>query len=269
MAHNVRSDTKYFIRNVKGGTVIDLSGADNESIIGYPLNGGSNQKWETEQVDGGWYIRNHKDGRFLALNGTPRDGLSVVVRDEPFLWHIWGDEEVENGVRICVPDTRMNIDLTDYGSEKPGTPIAIWGRWNANNQSGNKYFIRNVKGGTVVDLSGEDNQSIIGYPRNDGENQQWEVEEVDGGWYIKNVQDGRYLALPEEPRDDLTVVVSEEPYIWHLWGDEEIEGGVRICVPNTQQNLDLTNYGSEEPGTRVAIWGRWQANNQIWYFDEA
>ncbi|KAF9032391.1 carbohydrate-binding module family 13 protein [Panaeolus papilionaceus] len=137
-----------------------------------------------------------------------------------------------------------------------------------NVESGNKYFIRNVKGGTVIDLSGEDNYSIIGYPRNDGENQQWEVERVDYGWNIKNVQDGRYLALAEEAQDDLSVVVREDPFVWHLWGDEEIKNGVRICVPDTQQNIDLTNYGSEEPGTRVAIWGRWQANNQIWYFDE-
>ncbi|KAF9032392.1 carbohydrate-binding module family 13 protein [Panaeolus papilionaceus] len=132
--HNVRSGNRYFIRNVKGGTVIDLSGADNKSIIGYPHNGGENQQWALDEVDGGWYIRSATDGRFLAVDGTPRDSASVIVRHEPYIWHIWGDESVANGVRICVPETRENVDLTNYGSKEPGTPIAIWGHWAADNQ---------------------------------------------------------------------------------------------------------------------------------------
>ena len=41
-----------------------------------------------------------------------------------------------------------------------------------------------------------------------------------------------------------------------------------ICVPKTRQNVDLTNYGDATPGTPVAIWGRWEAENQTWRFEK-
>ena len=41
-----------------------------------------------------------------------------------------------------------------------------------------------------------------------------------------------------------------------------------ICVPNTKQNVDLTNYGNAAPGTPVAIWGRWEGTNQTWRFEK-
>ena len=39
-------------------------------------------------------------------------------------------------------------------------------------------------------------------------------------------------------------------------------------MPNTRQNVDLTNYGDSTPGTPVAIWGRWEAENQTWRFEK-
>lgn len=46
MAH-VQSGGTYKLINAKGGTVLDLSGGDNRSIIGYGFHGGDNQKVRT------------------------------------------------------------------------------------------------------------------------------------------------------------------------------------------------------------------------------
>lgn len=34
------------------------------------------------------------------------------------------------------------------------------------------------------------------------------------------------------------------------------------------QNVDLTDYGNGTPGTPVAIWGRWDGENQTWRFEK-
>ncbi|KAF5319547.1 hypothetical protein D9619_008473 [Psilocybe cf. subviscida] len=130
-----------------------------------------------------------------------------------------------------------------------------------------RYVLINAKSGTALDLSGEDNRSIIGYPRHGEENQQWETIRTDAGWHIRNVAHDTYLAVDGVARDDARVIAREEPFIWHLWDDEENPAAIRICVPDTQHNIDLTNYGDSEPGTPVAIWGRWNAVNQTWFFE--
>ena len=39
-------------------------------------------------------------------------------------------------------------------------------------------------------------------------------------------------------------------------------------MPNTIQNVDLTDYGNATPGTAVAIWARWEGENQTWKFEK-
>uniref|UniRef100_A0A8H8CG26 Ricin B lectin domain-containing protein n=1 Tax=Psilocybe cubensis TaxID=181762 RepID=A0A8H8CG26_PSICU len=137
-----------------------------------------------------------------------------------------------------------------------------------NVESEARYVIVNKKAGTVIDLSGTDNHSIIGWERHDGTNQQWETIEVDGRWHIKNVGNGLYLSLGGAgPNDDVRLVGSEDHYSWELVRDDEDENGIRIKVPDSWHNVDLTNHGDPTPGTPIAIWGRWQGQNQVWYFE--
>lgn len=111
-------------------------------------------QWEMERVDNGWYIKNVKTGLYLSLEGQALDNTGVIGYSQPFLWHIWDDEEDSNTIRwvshvgshgggaftgvpcrICVPNTQQNLDLSDYGNPAPGTPINIWGRWSGQNQT--------------------------------------------------------------------------------------------------------------------------------------
>ncbi|RXW19130.1 hypothetical protein EST38_g6727 [Candolleomyces aberdarensis] len=137
-------------------------------------------------------------------------------------------------------------------------------------QAGTRYRIVNAKGGTVIDLSASDGESVVGWDFHGGDNQIWEADSSeDGTWHFKNAANGRYLAIAQEPGDGVKVVGSDEPFGWHIWPDEQDASTLRICLPNTVFNIDLSNHGDSTPGTSVEIWGRWEGVNQTWRFEEA
>ena len=52
------------------------------------------------RVDEGWHIRNVKTGLFLSLDGGQAlDNTGVIGYSQPFLWHIWDDEEDRSTIR--------------------------------------------------------------------------------------------------------------------------------------------------------------------------
>lgn len=120
----IQSGLSFNIYNVKSGTVMDLSAADNKSsklprlstfsfeftvdpysylVIGYPLDqvGGNNQKWTTLWNGGGWYFQNVQTGTYLGIAGTPDDGQNLTVSTTPTNWDIWHDSVNETNYR-CV-----------------------------------------------------------------------------------------------------------------------------------------------------------------------
>ncbi|EKM74840.1 hypothetical protein AGABI1DRAFT_116707 [Agaricus bisporus var. burnettii JB137-S8] len=141
--------------------------------------------------------------------------------------------------------------------------------------SGNRYTLRNVANtDAVLDLSGEDNRSLIGYEPHGGDNQKWLLEEVIGGWLLQNVASGLYVSVDASPdqdgdyANDTNVIGAEEKFIWHIWQEEGVENAFRdrVSVPNVRKSLDLSNHGA---GPDVKIWGKWEGKNQLWYFEEA
>jgi hypothetical protein len=98
--------------NVETGFVIDLSGVDNISIIGWFHNGGDNQKvrtacffntwdqsvhkgdplqWLIEQcfqrdLQCQWTIRSVRSGKYLGFDGAPSNGVCLVAVDWPQPW---------------------------------------------------------------------------------------------------------------------------------------------------------------------------------------
>ncbi|PIL34509.1 hypothetical protein GSI_03286 [Ganoderma sinense ZZ0214-1] len=119
----------YKLVNAKAGNVLDLSGSDNRSLIGYGWHGGHNQQWHLHHEDGGWVLRNRETGRYLGIEGEARDGTPVIAVEEPFRWHIVADEEDTSTFRLFVPNTHYNLDLSDHGNPTPGTPVTLWGKW--------------------------------------------------------------------------------------------------------------------------------------------
>ncbi|KAI0263604.1 ricin B lectin domain-containing protein [Gloeopeniophorella convolvens] len=99
----------YKLTNAKSGTVFDLSGGDNRSIIGYDYHGGENQKWQLEQqTDGQWLIRSAGSGKYIAFDGEAKDGAPVVAIDESSQrWDIWPEQGVSQGFRHGTKSTPL------------------------------------------------------------------------------------------------------------------------------------------------------------------
>jgi len=137
MTSNVTSNSTYVISNVKSGTVIDLSLGDNRTITGWTPNGGANQKWTLYWTGNSWTFKSNYTGTYLAINGSPGDGTSLVASTTPFQWDIWRDPNNENTFRIYVPNTYENLDLWADGDPTPGDPITLWTAWDGLHQTWN------------------------------------------------------------------------------------------------------------------------------------
>ncbi|KXN92490.1 hypothetical protein AN958_07437 [Leucoagaricus sp. SymC.cos] len=133
-------------------------------------------------------------------------------------------------------------------------------------QPGRRYRLTNVKTtDNVLDLSGADNRSLIGYAWNGGDNQKWLFERNNDGWTIRNVATGLYASI-DSHSNGAKVVGRQEPFTWHIWHAENGNNQqFRISVPNVKKSLDLSNHGQ---GPDIEIWGQWQGENQLWYLDE-
>ncbi|KAF9467503.1 ricin B-like lectin [Collybia nuda] len=131
----VQSGQTYIITNAKSGTVVDLSGEDNKSIIGFPKHGGTNQRWTLNWTGKSWTFRSVSSEMYLGLNGSPSDGTKLVAVTTPVEWHIWHDEVDPSTYRIFVPFTTFNMDLYAQGSAAPGTPITTWYTWKGIHQT--------------------------------------------------------------------------------------------------------------------------------------
>ncbi|KAH8105182.1 carbohydrate-binding module family 13 protein [Cristinia sonorae] len=154
-AVGIQSGAVYRLVNAKAGNVLDLSGGDNESIIGYDWHGGDNQKWELQDVgDNEWVFRNVGTGKYLHIDSYAKNGTPVIASESKTGFNIWPDEEDASTYRVFVPNTRLNFDLSDHGNPTPGTVsfgrlsriervidlgafvqlITLWDKWSGRNQ---------------------------------------------------------------------------------------------------------------------------------------
>ncbi|KAK7030860.1 hypothetical protein VNI00_013969 [Paramarasmius palmivorus] len=134
-------------------------------------------------------------------------------------------------------------------------------------QSGQTYRIINASSGTLLDLSQDDNRSIIGWPRNDGANQRWTVTWAGDGWTFKSVSSGMYLGIADNAVNGVPLIAKQDPTIWHIWHDQMNNENYRVYIPNTVQNWDLYDYGSKRPGDPVTLWTAWNGVHQTWKFE--
>ncbi|KAF8345076.1 carbohydrate-binding module family 13 protein [Amanita rubescens] len=131
----INSGSVYHITNAKAtGNAMDLSGTDQRHLIGWPSHEGDNQKWHIEKVGDHYTIRNVRYGKYIGLEAHPENNVSAVAVEQDFKWNIVRDKEDPSVYRFFVPGTRFNLDLTNHGSDKGDTPIAIWGAWEGRNQ---------------------------------------------------------------------------------------------------------------------------------------
>ncbi|KAH9058148.1 carbohydrate-binding module family 13 protein, partial [Lactarius vividus] len=117
------------------GSVIDLSGADNRSILGYDYHGGGNQQWFIDRQDNDqWTIRSADHHKYLGVETTPENGSQLVGLDEPQFWNI---EILENSGPVVKYWTHGTFFVADFPLERQGNhgAIQLWTAWGGDNQS--------------------------------------------------------------------------------------------------------------------------------------
>ncbi|KAF5376427.1 hypothetical protein D9615_008632 [Tricholomella constricta] len=130
----------YVLVNGKSGTVLDLSGTDGHSIhkppsgVVYPNN--LVLQWVVENNNNQWTFKNVGTGRYLGIaSGNLKDNTQLRAVDQPVAWDIWPDDTNSSVHRIFAPGTKLNVDLSDHGNAKNGTPVTLWGKWKGTNQT--------------------------------------------------------------------------------------------------------------------------------------
>ncbi|KAG2135221.1 carbohydrate-binding module family 13 protein, partial [Suillus bovinus] len=132
-------------------------------------------------------------------------------------------------------------------------------------QNQHTYTLRNCAGGTVMDLSGRDKYSIIGFNNNNGTNQAWIFQENDDGWFIKSVYNDRYLGIEVDPAHGTRLVAGPSPCKWDI-RDSDVQGfeGIRILLHGQTLSVELSDYGNAKGGTPIRLAISWHGSNQIW-----
>jgi len=131
----IQSGMTYKITNFASGTVVDLSAADNTTIMGYPDHDGLNQHWKFQWTNLGWTIQNAAVGTYVGLNGPAANGTDLVAVASAVGWDIWPDSVNPAAYRFFVHGTKENWDLTDFGNSTPGTPVQLWQKWSGSHQT--------------------------------------------------------------------------------------------------------------------------------------
>ncbi|KAH9055698.1 carbohydrate-binding module family 13 protein, partial [Lactarius vividus] len=138
----IKSGQRYKIVNEKNKLVVDLSRADNKSIIGHDFHGGENQQWVIEkQVNGLWTIRSVSAAggyqKYLCVEKTPDNGTHLVGLDQPQFWDIEilpDPAKPSVNFRLC-QWVRGTCFVADYPKDAgTGTNLQLWTTWGGKNQ---------------------------------------------------------------------------------------------------------------------------------------
>ncbi|KAH9041089.1 hypothetical protein EDB85DRAFT_1924198 [Lactarius pseudohatsudake] len=136
---SIKSGQRYKIVNEQNKLVVDLSRADNKSIIGCDFNGGENQQWVIEkQVNGQWTIQSVATGgyqKYLCVERTPDNGTYLVGLDQPQSWDIEiQPDPTRPSVKLC-QWVRGTCFVADYPKDAgAGTNLQLWTACGGKNQ---------------------------------------------------------------------------------------------------------------------------------------
>ncbi|THG94968.1 hypothetical protein EW026_g6600 [Hermanssonia centrifuga] len=108
------------------------------------------------------------------------------------------------------------------------------------------YTLINAQSGTVIDLSVMDHKTVVGFPRHNGDNQQWRLVLLGPGYIIQSISSGEYLTLKEGITHGAALSVSTFPVLWKVDAyEEEDELFVQIFWPSETLSYVLELAGGD------------------------
>ncbi|KAA8650331.1 uncharacterized protein ATNIH1004_003015 [Aspergillus tanneri] len=133
---------QYILTNKATGTVLDLSGSDSKSIIGWQHNGGSNQNWDILPVQDDTYMIASAAGgkRITAPDGGDRPIAALADPNDPrSLWRAFTNDGF-GYIFHNMADPGKVLDLA-ASSPDNGTPIVLW---EPNGGANQEWIIRRI-----------------------------------------------------------------------------------------------------------------------------
>ncbi|OSX62764.1 carbohydrate-binding module family 13 protein [Postia placenta MAD-698-R-SB12] len=99
----------YVLLNARSGTALDLSGADQRSLIGFPAHMGQNQQWEFIPSGSGYTIRSACASScelYLSVESV-RDNAPIIASPFPSCWDVQFDEKHGSALRSVYMQMRL------------------------------------------------------------------------------------------------------------------------------------------------------------------
>ncbi|PSR74887.1 hypothetical protein PHLCEN_2v9477 [Hermanssonia centrifuga] len=130
------------------------------------------------------------------------------------------------------------------------------------------YTLVNAQSGTVIDLSVVDHKTVVGFPRHNGDNQQWRFALLGPGYTIQSNSSGEYLTLKEGITHGAALSMSTFPVAWKVDAYEEAAGELFVQIFWPSENpyvLELAG-GDAALFSKIQLASYWQHNErcQLW-----
>ncbi|TRM66803.1 hypothetical protein BD626DRAFT_396979 [Schizophyllum amplum] len=114
----------YRMKHVDSGKVIDLSGADDRTCIGFLEHGWENQRWIFARLGAGYSIQSAHSQQYMTIDASLANGTAIVASPFPVSWEVQYDGEEWI---IGWPNSRYFLDLDCHGLTKVSrTGIQLW-----------------------------------------------------------------------------------------------------------------------------------------------
>jgi hypothetical protein len=126
-----------------------------------------------------------------------------------------------------------------------------------------RYEIENAASGKVLDLNRQDQRTIVQWPRNHSQSQQWDIEDAGNGYVrVKSALTGLAMDIDGgRARDGARVITSQlsgsDSQLWKMEGS----GGERRFTSRLNISLDLP-HGSRDDGVEYQTWGARSQDSQ-------
>ncbi|KAG9126054.1 hypothetical protein FRC07_005088 [Ceratobasidium sp. 392] len=287
------TDGGYNLKNVESGRYAGVNGHQNGSKL---RGSGTPTKWnlfEDKAGSGQWFIGIPGDNAVVDLDmGRPANGTTVHLWDRTGAeQQKWRFEKINDnsgqgggggggGYHPPPQQQYQQPQQPQQPYQQPQQPQQPPQQPQQPQQppqqqgpvSPGTYILKNVKTGTVLDLSrGEANEGadVFGYEHNGGNNQKWQVQPTGHGqnFTIRNLESNSYASFPGQSfAQGVLVKGSSQPQEYTFAAADK-----GIFISPTQQPgyvLDLV-HGSDKNGTKICVWQNNQQDNQKWYFERA
>ena len=277
-------DSGYKITAVHSKKVLTMQ-ADG-SVVQSRWTDAANQKWNVIQdVQGNFYLQNLQNNAAMSVttagvscgNYTQSANQKLTLEQKSSTLPISAIAAVEDGVYQIQSVATKQVIGSENGATADGTAIvpetasnASSQKWRLENRKDGQVYLTSVKAEKLLDLDLANNlcyQWVDGYNLN----QRWNIEAVEGGFYIKNAATGTALELAGAQLT-ASAAAGKDTQKWGFVATtvkEEINtlADGYYTIGNNGVVVDMQDVRYED-GVQAVSWYFGDQNNQLFLFEK-